>query len=123
MRSFKSAYLDIEKDFRQREQGNGGDKTTQELDFELVLFSSAIIDYDYIIGLIAKSTQTTSKHKMTREQVIEMIRASAELRDECDDIISYIDSLPVGKALDEEAIHAGYQAFKDQQASGIDRSP
>jgi type I restriction enzyme R subunit len=117
-RSFKSAYLDIEKDFRRkRQQGSGGDKTTQELDFELVLFSSALIDYDYIMTLIAKSTQITSKHKMTREQVIEMIRASAELRDECDDIISYINSLPVGKALDEKAIHAGYQDFKDQKTS------
>jgi type I restriction enzyme R subunit len=82
-----------------------------------VLFSSALIDYDYIIGLIAKSTQTTSKHRMTREQVIEWISASPEMSEECDDIISYINSLPVGKALDEKAIHTGYQAFKDQKTS------
>ena len=30
----------------------------QELDFEFVLFSSAIIDYDYIMGLISKYTES-----------------------------------------------------------------
>jgi type I restriction enzyme R subunit len=89
----------------------------QQLEFEFVLFASAVIDYDYIMGLIAKSTQGPSKQKMTREELIELISTSANLMDERDDIIAYIKSLPVGQSLNENAIRDGYQAFKAAKAS------
>lgn len=86
--------------------------TVQQLEFEFVLFASAVIDYDYIMGLIAKSTQDTTKQKMTRQDLIDLISSSANLMDERDDIIAYINSLKVGEALNETAIREGYQAFK-----------
>jgi type I restriction enzyme R subunit len=96
----------------QQDKGNDTSDTVQQLDFEFVLFASAVIDYDYIIGLIAKSTQKTSKQTMTREELIELISSSANLMDERDDIIAYINSLKTGESLNETAIRNGYQAFK-----------
>jgi type I restriction enzyme R subunit len=76
-----------------------------------------VIDYDYIIGLIAKFTQKTSKTIVTREALIELISSSANLLDERDDIIAYINSLPTGQSLNENAIRDGYQAFKAAKAA------
>jgi type I restriction enzyme R subunit len=115
LRSFKSAYLDTAKRL-QAEQNKKGDQApeeVQQLDFEFVLFSSAVIDYDYIIGLIAKYTQdNSSKHKMTREELINLLSSSANLMDERDAIIDYINTLEVGVALDEQGIRTGFQKFK-----------
>jgi type I restriction enzyme R subunit len=96
------------------QQDKGGDTsdTVQQLDFEFVLFASAVIDYDYIMDLIAKSTQKTGKQTLTRLQLIDLISSSANLMDEREDIIAYINSLQVGKSLNEKAIRDGYQAFK-----------
>lgn len=120
LRSFKSVYIDTAKRL-QAEQNKQGDKApedVQQLDFEFVLFSSAVIDYDYIIGLIAKYTQDKpSKHKMTREELINLLGSSANLMDEREDIIAYINTLKVGNALDEKDIREGYQKFKDDKAA------
>ncbi len=119
LRSFKSVYLDTAKRL-QVEQGKKQDQVSdevQQLDFEFVLFSSAVIDYDYIIGLIAKYTQDKpSKHKMTREELINLLSSSANLMDERDDIIAYINTLEVGSALDENEIRRGYQKFKEAKS-------
>lgn len=113
LRGFKGVYLDTAQRLKaqQGKVGESNDKV-QQLDFEFVLFASAVIDYDYIMGLIAKSTQKTSKQTMTRQQLIELISSSANLMDERDDIIAYISSLKAGEALNEKAIRDGYQAFK-----------
>ncbi|MEQ1531083.1 MAG: type I restriction endonuclease subunit R, partial [Methylococcales bacterium] len=118
LRAFKGMYLETAQ--RLKEQQNKGGNTSgalQQLDFEFVLFASAVIDYDYIVGLIAKSTQTSSKQKMTRQQLIDLISSSANLMDEREDIIAYINSLKSGEALSEKAIHDGYQAFKAAKAA------
>jgi len=119
LRSFKSVYLDTAKRLK-AQQDQGGDNLTPEveqLDFELVLFSSAVIDYDYIIGLIAKYTQDKpSKQKMTRQQLINLLSSSANLIEERDDIIEYIHSLEVGNGLTEKEIRQGYQKYKDEKA-------
>lgn len=113
LRAFKGMYLDTAQRLKER-QNKGGETgdTVQQLDFEFVLFASAVIDYDYIMGLIAKSTQAAGKQKMTRSQLIDLISSSANLRDERDAIIAYINSLKAGEALNENAIRDGYQAFK-----------
>lgn len=120
LRSFKSAYLDTAKRL-QAEQNKKGDQASEEvqqLDFEFVLFSSAVIDYDYIIGLIAKYTQNEpSKHKMTREELINLLSSSANLMDERETIIAYINTLKVGNALDEKEIRTGYQKFKEEKSA------
>ncbi len=113
LRAFKGMYLETAQRLKaQQDKGKDTSDTVQQLDFEFVLFASAVIDYDYIMGLIAKLTQTTSKQKMTRQQLIELISSSANLMDEREDIIAYINSLKAGEALNVNAIRDGYQAFK-----------
>lgn len=116
-RSFKSNYLDTAKSLKEIQNKPDAPKELQQLDFEFVLFSSAIIDYDYIIGLIAKYTQDkSSKQKMTRVQLINLLSSSANLIDEREDIIAYIKTLEVGTGLTESDIRKGYQKFKDEKA-------
>ncbi|CDF80309.1 type I restriction-modification system, restrict ion subunit R [Formosa agariphila KMM 3901] len=120
LRSFKSVYIDTAKRLQaeQNKQGDQAPEDVQQLDFEFVLFSSAVIDYDYIIGLIAKYTQDKpSKHKMTREELINLLGSSANLMDEREDIIAYINSLKVGAGLDEKEIRTGYQKFKEEKSA------
>jgi len=117
LRGFKAIYLDTAQELK-RKQGKGDDTAPEieQLEFDLVLFASSLIDYDYIMGLIAKSTQKSSKQKMTRAQIIELISANANLMEEREDIIAYINNLKTGEVLNEKEIHAGYQAFKAQKA-------
>lgn len=120
LRGFKAVYLDTALELKGQRDKDGDDPTdpnVEELEFELALFASALIDYDYIMGLIAKSTQKTGKQKMTRAQLIEMISTTANLLDERDDIIAYINSLKAGEVLSETEIREGYQAFKAQKAA------
>ena len=87
-----------------------------QLDFEFVLFASAVIDYDYIMGLIARySQQTPGKQKMTREQLIGLIQSDAKFMDERDDIADYIGTLKAGEGLSETAIREGYTRFKAEK--------
>lgn len=117
-RSFKSNYLDTAKRLKEIQNKPDTPLEVQQLDFEFILFSSAIIDYDYIIGLIAKYTQDQpSKHKMTRVQLINLLSSSANLMDEREDIIAYINTLEVGNGMTEEQIRTGYQQFKDEKAA------
>ncbi len=121
LRSFRSSYLEIAKQLKevQQKEGDKAPENVQQLDFEFVLFASAVVDYDYIMGLIAKYTQgAPKKQKMTRDQLIGVLSASANLLEERDDIIAYIRTLESGKALDEQAIREGYQQFKAQQIAG-----
>lgn len=118
-RSFKSNYIDTAKRLKAQQDKGGKDlpEAVEQLDFEFVLFSSAIIDYDYIIGLISKYTQDKpSKQKMTRVQLINLLSSSANLMDEREDIIAYINTLEVGNGLTEKEIRTGYQKFKDEKA-------
>jgi type I restriction enzyme R subunit len=52
---------------------------------------------------------------MNREQLIGLIQADAKFIDERDDIAEYIETLEVGKGLDEKAVRAGYALFKEQK--------
>lgn len=119
LRGFKGQYLQTAQDLKNKQGNTGGDDgVLGQLDFEFVLFATDMIDYDYIMGLIAKSTQTTnSKQKMTRQQLIEVISANAKLMEERDDIVAYINSLPTGVSLDEKQIREGYQAFKAEKSN------
>lgn len=119
LRSFKSAYLETAKRLKDQQikEGDDADPALQQLDFELVLFASAVVDYDYIMALIARSTQAKpSKQKMTKEQVINLLSSSANLMEERDDIVAYINSLEwnIGRSVIE--IEEGYQNFKDQKS-------
>lgn len=118
LREFRSSYLETAKQLKEKQQkeGDDADPAIQQLDFEFVLFASAVIDYDYIMGLIAKYTQSKpSKQTMTREQLINLLSSSANLMEERDDIVAYINSLQAGKSLTEPEIREGYQTFKAEK--------
>ncbi|GAB1395375.1 type I restriction endonuclease subunit R [Saprospiraceae bacterium] len=116
LRSFRSSYLEIAKQLKeiQQKEGDKAPENIQQLDFEFVLFASSVVDYDYIMNLIAKYTQgTPKKQKMTRDQLIGVLSSSANLMEEREDIIDFIKTLEVGKALNEHEIKDGYQNFKE----------
>ena len=118
LQGFRSAYLETAQRLREKQQrkGDDADPDLQQLDFEFVLFASAVVDYDYIMGLIAKMTQAPAgKRTMNRDQLIGLIQADAKFMDERDDIAEYIRGLPVDQALDEKDIKAGYDAFKAEK--------
>ncbi|MEM7538982.1 MAG: type I restriction endonuclease subunit R [Chloroflexota bacterium] len=119
LRGFRGMYLDTAQQLRaQQGKGDQASEEVQQLDFEFVLFSSAVIDYDYIMGLIAQYSQDApAKQTMTRAQLISLLSANANFLDERDDIIEYINSLTAGAGLSEEAIRAGYEAFKARKSA------
>jgi type I restriction enzyme R subunit len=118
LQAFRGAYLETAKQLK-AQQDKGGESlnpVVEQLDFEFVLFASAIIDYDYIMELISQYTQKKpSKQKMTREQLINLLSSSANLMDERDDIAAYINTLEEGKGLSEKEIREGYQTFKAER--------
>jgi type I restriction enzyme R subunit len=123
LRGFKGQYLETAKRLR-AQQGKGGkegdgpgaDNPVDQLDFEFVLFASSVIDYDYIMGLIAKfSAKGPDKAKMTREALIGLVSADAKFMNERDDIAEYIGTLKAGEGLSEAAIRDGYTRFKAEK--------
>jgi type I restriction enzyme R subunit len=122
LRGFRGQYLETAQRLREQRERPGSDRqrTTSDevdqLDFEFVLFASALIDYDYIMGLIARFTgQDPKKQKMSREQLIGLIESDAKFLDEREAITEYVRSLEAGKALDEKAVREGYQQFKAER--------
>jgi len=124
LRGFKGQYLETAKKLKDQ-QGKSGqqndkddttDDTVDQIDFEFVLFASAVIDYDYIMGLLAKfSEKGPGKSKMTREELIGLISADAKFMNERDDIAEYIGTLKAGEGLSETAIREGYTRFKAEK--------
>ena len=115
LRSFRSSYIETAKQFReiQQKEGEKASIEIQQLDFEFVLFSSAVIDYDYIMELIADSTQKKpSKQKMTKSQIINLLSSSSNLMDEQEDLAEYINSLDWNSGHDVNSLHEGYDTFK-----------
>ena len=121
LRAFRGVYIETAQQLKAQQGKSFEDKdsTIEQLDFEFVLFSSAIIDYDYIMSLISKYTQpdVPKKEKMSREQLIGLLSSSSNMMDERDDIIAYINTLEAGKGLDEKAIKEGYKTFKDEKSA------
>ena len=122
LRALRCSYLETAQRLK-AQRGKSGDNPTddqqaiEQLDFEFVLFSSAMIDYDYIMGLVARFTQEKpGKQTMSRDQLINLLAASSNLMEERDEIIAYINTLEAGKGLSEQAIRDGYQTFKAQKA-------
>jgi type I restriction enzyme R subunit len=118
LRAFKGMYLETAARLREKQGKNEAPNSTlEQLDFEFVLFASAVVDYDFIMRLIAKYTQSTKKQKMTKEQLMGIIESDAKFIDEKEEIRSYIDTLEVGAGLSEDAIKKGYEAFKAELAT------
>lgn len=119
LRAFRGAYLDLAcslKNKRER-RSESVSPEVEDLDFEFVLFASSLIDYDYIMELIARYAGTPLKTKMTKEQLIGLVSSTSNLLDEREDIIAYIDSLDGVKGKTEQEIKDGYEIFKGKKFS------
>lgn len=119
LNAFRGVYLETAQRLK-TQQNKPGDRSevVDQLDFELVLFASATIDYDYIMKLIADfSTKKPGKATMTRDELIGLIAADSKFLDERDDITEYVRGLKAGEGLDESHIRAGYERFKDEKAA------
>ena len=122
-RGLRGAYLETAQRLKAQqgkggpdEDGSGASDPVDQLDFEFVLFASALIDYDYIMGLIARfSQQPPGKQKMSREQLIGLIGSDAKFMNEREDIAEYIGALKAGEGLSEKAIREGYTSFKKEK--------
>jgi len=118
LQEFRSSYIETAKQLRtiQQKEGDTAAPEVQQLDFEFVLFASAIIDYDYIMNLIADSTQKKpAKQKMTKAQVISLLSSNANLMDEQEDLTEYINGLDWNSGQDVETLRKGYDKFKDDK--------
>lgn len=112
---FRSSYLETAKQLReiQQKQGEDAPDDIQQLDFEFVLFASTVIDYDYIMGLIADSTQKKpSKQKMTKAQVISLLKSNANLMDEEEDLTDFIDQVDWTTGQTAEELKNNFEAYK-----------
>jgi type I restriction enzyme R subunit len=123
LRGFRGQYLDTARQLRQQRGDSAGkglamDVPGDQLDFEFVLFASSVIDYDYIMGLIARYSQKApGKATMSREELIGLISADAKFMDERYAIAAYINTLKAGEGLSEAAIREGYTRFKAEQSA------
>jgi type I restriction enzyme, R subunit len=124
LRAFRGHYLETAQRLREQREKAGVDAqratshNLDQLDFEFVLFASALIDYDYIMRVLARFTrQDPQKQTMSREQLIALIESDAKFLDERQAITDYIRSLEPGKALDEAALREGYQRFRADRDS------
>lgn len=124
LQGFRGAYLETAQRLKaqQAQPDKGGDvrgddaAEVDQLDFEFVLFASAVIDYDYIMGLMSRYTQQgPGKQKMSRDELIGLIQADAKFMNERDDIAAYIGTLKTGEGLSETAIREGYTRFKREK--------
>lgn len=128
MRAFKGVYLDIASRLKENQgkDANNVVPEVEQLDFEFVLFSSAIIDYDYIMALISQYTQSNipKKEKMTKKELITLIASTSNLMDQKEDIEEYIEELDrfiktsgENKGLSEKEVMDGYQKFRSEKSS------
>ncbi len=118
---FRGQYLETAQRLKAQQgklgqPGAGPGPEVAQVDFEFVLFASAVIDYDYIMGLISRySQQGPGKAKMSREQLIGLISSDAKFMHEREDIAAYIGTLKAGEGLSETAIREGYTRFKAEK--------
>lgn len=115
--AFRGAYLDLAYSLKKKREKKSEPVSSEieELDFEFVLFASSLIDYDYIMELIARYVGNPLKMRMTKEQLISLVSSSANLLDERDDIVAYIDSLDGVNGKTEKEIKEGYEIFKTEK--------
>ena len=118
LQQFRTAYLDLAR--RARNESGGRTEETPEgdaPDFELSLFSSALVDYDYIMKLLARYTNTHfEKVKITKEQLLEILSSSVDLMNEREYLKAFIEEeLEKGSGMSELEIRQRYQAYKDKR--------
>ncbi len=128
LRAFRGAYLETAGRLKERQGKDTPNKepALEQLDFEFVLFSSAIIDYDYIMSLLSKYTQphVPKKEKMTKKELVDLIASTSNLMEERKDIQDYIEvldqyinSFDGNKGLSKKEVMEGYKKFKAEKST------
>ena len=109
LQEFRSSYIETAKRLReiQQKEGEKAPPEIQQLDFEFVLFASAVIDYDYIMNLVAESTQKPAKQKMSKMQVISLLKSNSNLMEEEEDLTEYINGLDWNSGQNVETLRRG----------------
>lgn len=114
---FRSSYLEIAKQLReiQQKEGDNAPPEIQQLDFEFVLFGSAVIDYDYIMNLIADSTQKKpTKQIMTKPEIISLLKSNSNLMDD-EDLAEFVEQVDWSKGQSVEDLKLNLIQFKDNK--------
>ncbi|MBI2513039.1 MAG: type I restriction endonuclease subunit R [Opitutae bacterium] len=121
LNAYRGVYLTTAHELKKlQDAGNAGvpagtSAVVAALDFEFVLFASALIDFDYIMGLCARfSSPAPDQRPITREQLIGLIEANANFSDEREIITAYVRGLQAGEGLDKTEIEAGYRRFREK---------
>ena len=116
---------DLDDDGTGNQPDGAVDEELDNFDFEMVLFASATIDYDYIKKLIAEYTQGGGKvrsdggcREMTRKELIGLIESEARFFDDRELLRDYVDSLDVGVSMTMDEVDAGLQRFRAERAAG-----
>ena len=117
LQQFRTAYLDLARHRRNEKGTQAKEEPEDELDFELSLFSSVLVDYDYIMKLLAKYTDTHFETvKITKEQLLEILSSSVDLMNERDYLKAFIEEeLQKGSGVSEAEIRERYKAYKDKR--------
>lgn len=113
---FRTSYLETAKQLReiQVKEGDTAPTDIQQLDFEFVLFASAVIDYDYIRNLIAQNLgKKPDKYKMTKEQVKNLLKSNSNLMDIEQDLSEFIDQLDWSVGQTEVELNRAFTEFQD----------
>lgn len=121
LQGFKGVYLETteklkaQQDNPNNESSSEAKEELEQLDFELILFASAVIDYDYIMNLITQYAQALpggKQEEMSPEQLMGIIDADSKFIDDKENIKNYIKTLERGKGLSKKQIRQGYEDFK-----------
>lgn len=117
LQQFRTAYLDLARRCRNERGSQSKEDPEDEPDFELSLFSSTLVDYDYIMKLLAKYTDTHfEKVKITKEQLLDILSGSVDLMNERDYLKAFIEEeLHKGSGISEKEIRERYKAYKDKR--------
>lgn len=118
LNAFRGVYLETAQRLKDQREKPGAEPSpvVDQLDFEFVLFASAIIDYDYIMALITRyANQGPKKLKLKRDELVGLIRSEARFMDDSQLIVDYIDSLGEVKGRSEDEIRAGFERFREER--------
>lgn len=117
LQQFRTAYIDLARRSNQGGTSRPQAPESDEPDFELSLFSSALVDYDYIMRLLAKYTDSHhEKVKITKEQLLDILAGSVDLMNEREYLKAFIEEeLSQDSKLSELEIRKRYKEFKDKR--------
>lgn len=119
--AFRTAYLELGRELRQKRAAESPDDASdptdvmQDIDFELVLFASAIIDYDYIISLIARmvNEKEPERREVTREEIVALLRSHSNLPEDREDILEFVRHPEVINGRTADEISDEFRRFRE----------